>query len=93
MIFKISNFHYYEFVASYREENSTICILKFGMSCVDELNEHLASVNHVVEFLTKLFHEGSSCSALNTARRALSSFVVLLGEDKIIFVNEHLVKR
>jgi hypothetical protein len=42
----------------------------------------------------KRFHEGSSYSALNTARSALSPFLVLFVEDKRFSVGEHpVVKR
>lgn len=48
-----------------------------------EVNCVKPSVNMVIEFLTHLFHEGLGYSALNTARSALSQFIVWKGHCTI----------
>ena len=49
-------------------------ILTDGFSCSErEADIFQASVDLVIEFLTKLFHEGLSYETLNSARRTLSN--------------------
>lgn len=58
------------------------------------VNLHCANINHVVEFLTALFQSGLSYSALNTARSALSSFIILSDNNSSYTVGNHpTVKR
>ena len=54
-------------------------------------NPMLYNETLVIEFLTRLFHEGAKYSAINSARSALSTF--LINEYGITIENSSLVKR
>lgn len=65
---------------------------RWGKFCSQKaIPEEDASVDHGIEFLASLYEEGLGCSAINTARSALSSVLTLPGN--VTFGNHPLVSR